>query len=108
MNPTVTMISDWMQFGLTIAAFVTMIYTLSKFMNKPNITQNERIDALEEWKRKIDNRLDIHSEHFEAIDQSNKITQKALLALMSHSLDGNSVTELKEAKAELERYLINK
>lgn len=32
---------------------------------------------------------------------------KALLALLSHGIDGNAIDPMKEAKAEIENYLIN-
>jgi hypothetical protein len=36
------------------------------------------------------------------------VTQQALLALMSHAINGNDIDKLSRAKDDLESYLINK
>ena len=36
------------------------------------------------------------------------LTQRALLALLSHGLDGNSIEQMEAAKAALEEHLINR
>lgn len=40
-------------------------------------------------------------------EQGNNVTMKALLALLSHGIDGNAIEPMKEAKADLENYLID-
>ena len=40
-------------------------------------------------------------------EQGNNVTMKALLALLSHGIDGNAIEPMKEAKAALENYLID-
>ena len=44
----------------------------------------------------------------DAIEEGNRVTQKALLALLSHGIDGNDVDSMRQAKGELEEYLIKK
>lgn len=90
------------------ATIVTLIYTLVKFANKPNVSQNERLDDLEKWRRDTEQRLQSGSEHFHGIDESNRYTQEALLALLEHELDGNHTEKLKEAKDNLQSYLIRR
>lgn len=65
--------------------------------------------------KRIDSRLDRHSEflekdktHLSVIDDGNRVTQRALLALLSHALDGNSIEPMREAKQALETYLIDR
>ena len=44
----------------------------------------------------------------ETIEEGNKVTQKALLALLEHSIDGNNTDGLKKAKESLSQYLIDR
>ena len=44
----------------------------------------------------------------ESIEEGNKVTQKALLALLAHALDGNNTAQLQDAKEGLQQYLINR
>lgn len=60
-------------------------------------------------------RLMTYDEHFdrdlrriEVLEEGNKITQRALLALMSHAIDGNDVEALRKARNDLNEYLINR
>ena len=46
--------------------------------------------------------------HLDSLDDGNRITQRALLALLSHGLDGNSIEQMEAAKAALEEHLINR
>jgi hypothetical protein len=52
--------------------------------------------------------LDNDNDRIKSIEEGNKVTQKALLALMSHALNDKDDSKLLEAKDELERYLINR
>lgn len=40
-------------------------------------------------------------------EHGSNVTMKALLALLSHGIDGNAIEPMKEAKAALENYLID-
>ena len=40
------------------------------------------------------------------LEEGNKITQRALLALLAHGIDGNDVDAMKKAKTDLTNYLI--
>lgn len=90
------------------ATIITLIYTVVKFAGRPNASQNERLDNLEKWRRDVELRLQSGSDHFRSIDESNRVTQEALLALLEHEIDGNHTDKLKEAKDNLQSYLIRK
>lgn len=96
--------------GLIIqcATLITLIITLGRALNKPNRTQDGRLDALESWRSTVEKRLNDGSDHFDTIDKGMRITQEALLALMSHAINGNDIDKLREAKNKLENYLIEK
>lgn len=84
------------------------IVATAKAAKAPNEKQNERIDALEKWRGEVDERLLRGNVHFEAIDEGNRVTQRALLALLEHGIDGNNTEQMKKAKEALETHLINR
>lgn len=112
MHPELSMVVEnlmtWLQLIITVASVATLVITVGKAANKPNQTQNQRLDALEEWRERVDARLDSGNDHFDQIDKGNRITQEALLALMAHAINGNDINKLKSAKDKLENYLIEK
>lgn len=109
MNPGIQQaidnISTWLQLIITVGAVVTLFITVSKAAQRPNQTQDERLDALEKWQGEVEKRLETGSSHFERIDSGNRVTQRALLALMSHAINGNDIDKLRKAKDDLETYL---
>lgn len=108
MNPFMQNLYEWLQLIVLIATVATLVQTTAKTINKPNTNQNQRLDALEAWKKTVDERLLDGNDHFDQIDRGNRITQEALLALMAHAINGNDIDKLKNAKDKLESYLIEK
>ena len=100
---------------LTIAsAFVLLATAWEKIMQArkavkaPNAKQDERLEALEEWKAEVDRKLLRDHDHLITIDEGNRVTQRALLALLAHGIDGNNIEQMQHAKEELQDLLINR
>ena len=74
----------------------------------PISEQTERIDALEEWKVEVDRKLNRDNDRLANIDESNRVTQRAILALLDHGIDGNNIKQMCSAKEELQNHLINR
>ena len=74
----------------------------------PNNQQNERLDKLEAWREEVDGKLNHDRERFESLDSGNRVTQRALLALLDHGIDGNNIEQMQHAKEELQNHLINR
>ena len=74
----------------------------------PNARQDERLHELEEWRKGVDTKLESDKRHLDAIDEGNRATQRALLALLDHGIDGNNITQMQHAKEELQNHLINR
>ena len=112
MNPQIQQAIDnvmtWLSLFIQSGTLITLLITLGKFAAKPNATQNQRLDSLERWRETINERLEKDNNHFDSIDKGNRITQEAILALMSHAINGNDTVKLKQAKEKLENYLIEK
>lgn len=77
-------------------------------MKAPNVKQDERLSALEEWKEVVEGKLTHDHERFESLDSGNRVTQRALLALLDHGIDGNNIEQMQHAKEELQNHLINR
>lgn len=112
MNPeimdVVNNIMTWISLIISCATLITLLASVAKILAKPNKTQDARLDELEQWRKVVDDRLDTGNTHFDEIDKGNRVTQEAILALMSHAINGNDIQKLKDAKDKLETYLIAK
>ncbi|MBQ8647287.1 MAG: hypothetical protein IJ484_04000 [Oscillospiraceae bacterium] len=74
----------------------------------PNQEQNDRLDALEDWKKSVDSKLNADHDHLGKLDAGNRVTQLAILALLDHGIDGNNIEQMQHAKEELQQHLINR
>lgn len=92
----------------TIGAAIEKVVKAVNAAKAPNVAQNDRIAALEKWKEGVDLRLEKGSQHFSTLDDGNRVTQLALLALLDHGIDGNNITQMQHAKEELQNHLINR
>ena len=100
-----------------IAAVLTAIVLISNAVEKvvrawkaakaPNDQQNDRIDALEEWRKEVDRKLNRDNDKLMDIESGNRVTQRALLALLDHGIDGNNIKQMQDAKEALQDHLIN-
>ena len=86
---------------VTISAAVKVICEAISQILKPNKTQNARLSELESRSVSELNRLG-------KLEEGNIITQRALLALLAHGIDGNDIQAMKDAKEDLTNYLITR
>ena len=99
---------------LALAGFINTvgaaIERLSKARDKakaPNAAQDDRLAALEEWRKEVDRKLNDKAA-LEKINDGIRASYQAQLALLDHSLDGNNIQQMQEAKAVLQTHLINR
>ena len=102
----------------TVLAVASTIVLLSNAAEKiakavqaakaPNARQDERLNELEEWKKKVDLALKTDLDRFKSLDNGERVTQRALLALLDHGIDGNNIEQMRHAKEELQNHLINR
>lgn len=79
-----------------------------KAAKAPNVKQDKRLDDLEAWRTEVDRKLMNDNIHLSNIDNDNRVTQRALLALLDHGIDGNNIKQMQHAKEELQEHLINR
>ena len=84
---------------LTLFNFVDKLISYSNKAKEPYGELERRVAELEQ--KDFDKRI-------AELEKGTRITQKAILALLKHSIDGNNTNGLKESEKELSEYLLNK
>ena len=92
----------------TLGGAANWIVKLVQVLKAPNAEQDKRISDLEKHMEEVDSYLARDKERLDSIDGDTRVTQRALLALLAHGIDGNHQKQMEEAKEELELHLIKK
>ena len=74
----------------------------------PNVRQDERLEKVEKHMKEIDTFLANDKARLDGLEDGNRVTQRALLALLDLSIDGNNIKQMQEAKDSLQNHLINR
>lgn len=111
----------WAIVGLVIGGFLALCGAIStiggaashivkavKAAKAPNVEQDRRLKEVEDDLEKVHGFLDKDKQRLDALENGNRVTQRALLALLGHGLDGNNEKQMRAAKEELETHLINR
>jgi hypothetical protein len=108
-------VSQLLAWFLAVCAGVTCIATAASWINKawhaaraPDDQQDARIKALEVKTQSYDGYFANDKKRLDTLEEGTRVTQRALLALLAHGIDGNEVAGLKAAKDELQQYLIER
>lgn len=112
MSPTFTMIVTLASAITTISAAVTVFVNIGKAARRPMELQNDRITKLEVAVKELQAMNEKQMEYFandkariDAISDGSSVMQRALLALLSHAIDGNNDEQMRHTRDELQRYL---
>ena len=103
---------NWISFGL--AAIVLIGNAVEKIgkaiaaARKPNEEQDAAIRNLELRMDSVENKLANDKTRLDAYEDGMRVSQQALLALLDHSLDGNNIKQMEEAKNAIQKHLLNK
>ena len=92
----------------TLAGAAEKIVKAYKTAKAPGDRQDARLDELEAWKAEVERKLSNDNTHLTAIDSDNRLTQRALLALLDHGIDGNNIKQMQDAKEALQNHLIDR
>lgn len=77
------------------------IWKIVKEIKKPNEDLREQVSA-------HDKLLDNDNKRLKTIEDSNKMILQCLLVIINHDITGNGIDKMKEAREELQEFLINK
>lgn len=106
--------SIWTLVLAAASAFVLLSNAVEKVVKAykvakaPNIKLDDRLTEMEKWREKVDRRLTNDDDRLRDIEKGNRATQRALLALLDHGIDGNNIKQMQDAKEELQDHLINR
>ena len=104
---------------VTISAAVSIGFKIRDHFKKPNIEQNEEIARLKKKTTELEDsqramRVEFmqffknDKNRLDAIEEGNRYMQRAMLALLSHNLDGNHTQQMEKARDDLHDYLIER
>lgn len=85
----------------TVAGAIAIIYNVYQKARQPD---TERDKALKRHSELLDN----DNKRLKELEESNKVLMQSMLALLSHAIDGNNTEDLKDARDELQKYLIRR
>lgn len=91
-----------------VAAAATVIVKLITKAKAPEKEQNDRINALEKKVDKFAEMFDNDNKRLKALEDGNRVTQEALLALLGHAKNGQNTEQIVKAENDLKQYLINR
>jgi hypothetical protein len=91
-----------------VAAAIGWIVKWVQAARAPGKRVNDRLKAVEAQLEEHGKYLTNDKRRLEAIEEGSRVTQKAILALLSHGIDGNDIEAMRTAKAELQEYLIER
>lgn len=92
----------------TICTAGNWIIRLVQVIKAPNAEQDKQLAELQEWRKGVDQKLDNDNKRLLRKEEGDRVTQRALLALLAHGIDGNHQKQMEEAKEELQNHLISK
>lgn len=110
---------EWINTTAVLLAFLLSIFNFwdkidsrKKAAQEPTKELTARVDKLENEHKAIfseyERRFATDLRRLDAIEEGNRVTQKALLALLAHARDGNNTKQLEDAENDLKEYLINR
>lgn len=91
-----------------ICVAVGWVIKIVKAAKAPTKALEGRVAALEGTVKAYEDYFANDKRRLDVLEEGNRVTQKAILALLSHGIDGNDVEGLKAAKKELQEYLIER
>ena len=103
-NLTMIQLRDFAIVAIAIMGFIVLVGNVVKVIKewrKPGMSEAE-------WRRDVDQKLDKDNKRIASLEDGNKVICKALIAMLSHEINGNSIEKLKNAMSDLQDYLIER
>lgn len=105
---------EWWEITLVIMGAIITIFTIwekvegraNKF-REPTSAIETRVSLIEQKMTEYELRFKRDKERLDDIEISNKLTLRATLALLNHSLTGNNEEEMSKVKKDLENFIYN-
>lgn len=86
---------------------VEKIVQAVKVAKAPETAQNKKISELEARLDKVEREIQLDEKHLKDVRECNHVITKGVLALLDHGINGNNIDQMKEARHDVETYLIS-
>ena len=102
------------QLLVAVAVFLLLVDIYNKIMTAIKNAREEKkrrsqpVNTLEDAVKDHDNKLKRNHERLNELEDSNRVIMRALMALLSHEISGNSDEKLKASLDEIQKFLIEK
>ena len=84
------------------------VMTAIKAYREEKKRRNQPVDTLEEKMEDHEQKLQRDYRRINDLEDGNRIMMRALMAILSHDISGNSVDKLKASMDEIHNYLVNR
>ena len=78
-----------------------------KVAKAPEQKQNEEIADIKTRLEKVERELSMDDKRLKDARERNHVITKGVLALLDHGINGNNIDQMKDARHDVETYLIN-
>lgn len=78
-----------------------------KVAKAPETAQNKKISELEARLDKVEKEILLDEKHLKDVRECNHVITKGVLALLDHGINGNNIDQMKDARHDVETYLIS-
>lgn len=86
-------------------AYLVKLY---HWVTHPNDVQNKKIKEHDEMLKKHSEELESTEARITEMEEQDRLVMQALFALLSHGIDSNHTEEMKNAREQIQKYLIQK
>lgn len=107
------MIEMWPTVLAVASAIVLLFNAVEKILKAvkaakaPENAQNKKISELETRLEKIEREILLDEKQLKDARECNHVITKGVLALLDHGINGNNIDQMKDARQDVEAYLIN-
>ena len=91
----------------TVGGAVEKIAKAVRVAKAPEQAQNAEISEIKDRLDKLEFKLKKDEGQIEAGKECNRVLTKGMLALLEHGINGNNIDQMRDAKNDVEAYLIN-
>lgn len=90
-----------------LGAYVTVMNAVKTYREEKQ-RKDAPVNTMEQHVREHDEQLQREHERIEDLEESNRIIMRALMAMLSHEINGNSDDRLRASFDEIQAYLIDR
>ena len=91
----------------TVGGAVEKIAKAVRVVKAPEQAQNNEISDIKDRLDKLESQQEKDESQIEASKECNRVLTKGMLALLEHGINGNNIDQMRDAKNDVEAYLIN-